>query len=45
MFDKTVKKIRDATDVNVAQPIRNIGLIAIAALFTAIIGIILAVRK
>jgi hypothetical protein len=45
MFDKTVQKLKDATDVNVAQPIRNIGMIAIAALIVGIIGIILAVRK
>jgi hypothetical protein len=45
MFDKTVQKLKDATDVNVAQPIRNIGMIAIAALIVGIVGIILAVRK
>jgi hypothetical protein len=45
VFDKTREKIKTATDLNIGQPIRNVGMIAIAALITAIIGIILAVRR
>ena len=45
LFGKTIQKVKEATDVNIGQPIRNVGLIALAALVTAIIGIILAVRR
>jgi hypothetical protein len=45
LFDKTRQKITSAMDVKVAEPIRNIGLIAIAALIVGIIGVILAVRR
>jgi hypothetical protein len=45
MFDKTREKISDAMEVRIAQPVRNIGLIAIAALLTGIVALIIAVRR
>jgi hypothetical protein len=45
VFDKTQARIKEAMDVKVAQPIRNIGIIAVAALIVGILGIILAVRR
>ena len=45
LFQKTREKITNAMDVKVAEPIRNIGMIAIAALIVALIGVILAVRR
>jgi hypothetical protein len=45
LFGKTIQKVKEATDDSIGQPIRNVGLIALAALITAIIGIILAVRR
>jgi hypothetical protein len=45
MFDKTKDKIKAATEINIAQPVRNVAMIAIAALIVGIIGIILAVRN
>jgi hypothetical protein len=45
MFDKTRERIKTTMDEKITQPIRNVWLIAIAALITGIIGIILAVRR
>jgi hypothetical protein len=45
IFEKTRDKIKAATEINIARPVRNIGVIAIIALIIGVIGIILAVRK
>ena len=45
MFDKTQARVREAMEIKITQPIRNIWLIAVAALITAVIGILIAVRR